>query len=226
MVKLICLDYAGVILQLKGNELKKLISAFTEYSRLSSDEEAADWIFSTWDALEHANVGENAVSEMELFDMLMNKADFEIQLRGDHNVLRTMFSDYKMYGPIGPDVREFITLCPYPVYITSMNSVTYVNVCTRRNGLHVNGVISAERPGLSYSTASVLGEAQRVFGCQPEEILYVGRHPKRDIVSASEFGAQAVLLDRRSRYRGADCKRVRSLVELLPQLCKEAEANK
>ena len=224
MIKLVCLDYAGAILQLKGNELKRMFTVLAENSRLKSEEEAAEWIHTTWDALEHQNTGENAVSEMELFEKMMNKADIEIQMRCDHNLMRTLFSDYRMYGPIGNDVKEFIEHCPLPVYITAMNDATYVNVCLRRNGLHVNGIVSAERTPLKYSTASLLQEAQNMFGCSPDEIMYVGRHPKRDIIAASDFGASAVLLDRRSKYRGSDCRRVRSLIELLPQLIKETEA--
>ncbi len=223
MIKLICLDYTGAILQQKGDELKRLIAAITDNSILKDSERAAEWLQNAWDEIEHNHDDESHLSLETMISRLFDKGEREIQLRADQNELKMLVSSYMMYGPIGPDVKEFIRLCPLPVYITSMNSAQYVNVCMRRNGLHVNRVISAEKTNLMYSTKNLLAEAENLFGCSREEILYVGRHPLRDVSSALEDGFSAVLLDRRSRYRGCACRRVRSLIELLPQIEKELE---
>jgi putative hydrolase of the HAD superfamily len=223
MIKAVFLDYTGTILQRRGPDMDELLDRVLKHSTLETKEEVFTWWSENMNRLEKEHYGDNFRSEDQLFLSLLDTAKMDLRFREDPVIMHTLIQNYWMYAPVYDDVREFLDLCPLPVYILSGNAREYVQVCLRRNRLHVNDIVSAEDVKAYKSHRELFDRAVKTAGCRPEEALYLGSSYQDDVKTAVRAGLRAVLLDRRSEHREEDCRRVRSLIELVPLIKVENE---
>lgn len=215
MVKALFVDYTGTLIQEKGTDIEQLISEFVKKSDMKSAEEALSWWFTNLHDLEKKAVGEKFQDEDEICYAILEKAEKEHHLRANLEHLHTLNQNFWMYAPLFDDVEEFFREVKLPVYIVTNNAASYVNVCMKRNHLHPNGVISANDAKACKPNKILLEKALEITGFQKEDVLYVGDSLESDIACAKAAGVEAILLDRKSNHRNADCKRVRSLTEVI-----------
>lgn len=223
MIKSIFLDYTGTILQLKGPEYDQLINTAIDNSSLKTKEEAEHWFFEHLRAIEKECYRDTFLTEKELFMKLLNMADTELKLKENHTVMRTLVQNYWMYAPIYSDVANFMNKVGLPIYIIMDNSSDYAKVCLRRNGLHANAIISGEDVKSYKPRKEVFERALELSGCDASEVIHVGDDLEGDVQGARNAGITPILLDRKSMHRDVDCKRIRSLSELIPYIKRENE---
>jgi putative hydrolase of the HAD superfamily len=216
MIKAVFIDYTGTILQLRGNEFDEMVNLFTENSTIKDPEEAVQWYFDHLRIAERECYQDSFLSEEQLAMKLMEQADAEVKLKADHEQLHTYLKNFWMYAPLFSDVRNFFDLVNLPIYILMDNAGDYAKVCLRRNGLHANGIISGEDVKAYKPRKEIYLKALELAGCRPEEVIHIGDDLEGDVEGAKNAGITPILLDRRSEHRDVDCKRVRSLNELLP----------
>lgn len=218
MIKAVFVDYTGTIIQEKGADLEKLVAEFVKNSDMKSAEEAQSWWYSNLHTLEKNSLGDAFIDEDEMCYRILKKAEQEHRLRADLEHMHTLNQNFWMYAPLFDDVEEFLRMIPLPVYIVTNNGSSYVNVCLKRNHLHVHGVISANDARACKPNKELFEKALEVTGFDKSEVLYVGDSIESDIACAKAAGVEAVLLDRKSNHRDAHCRRVRSLIEVITLL--------
>lgn len=221
MIKAVFLDYTGTILQLRGNDFDEMVSTFTQHSTIKDPDEVVRWYFDHLRAVERDCYQDTFLSEDELIMKLLDQAEAEIKLKADHSQLHTCMQNYWMYAPLFSDVQGFFDLVKLPVYILMDNSGDYAKVCLRRNGLHANGIISGEDVKAYKPRREIYEKALQLAGCRPEEVIHVGDDLEGDVEGAKNAGITPILLDRKSEHMDVDCRRVRSLPEILPILRRE-----
>jgi|LAHS01.1.fsa_nt_gb putative hydrolase of the HAD superfamily len=221
MIKAVFLDYTGTILQLRGNDFDEMVNVFTEHSTVKDKDEAVRWYFNHLRLAERECYQDTFLTEDELVMKLLDQADAEVKLKADHNQLHTCIQNYWMYAPLYSDVQSFFDLVKLPVYILMDNAGDYAKVCLRRNGLHANGIISGEDVKAYKPREEIYLKALELAGCRPEEVIHIGDDLEGDVEGAKNAGITPILLDRRSEHMDVDCKRVRSLPEILPIIKRE-----
>ena len=221
MIKAVFIDYTGTILQFRGKDYDEMLTRFVEHSQIKTREEAFQWYMDHLRLMERDCYGDNFLTEEEIIDKLLVKAEDEVKLREDHTIMHTLMQNFWMYAPLYSDEPEFLSVCTLPVYILMDNNSGYAKVCLRRNNLHAYGVISGEDVRAYKPRVEIFNKALEMAGCQPEEVIHVGDDLEGDIQGALNAGITPVLIDRRSEHRDAKCRRVRSLIEVLPYINRE-----
>lgn len=215
MIKALFLDYTGTILQLRGNEFDQLVNYFVENSTCKDAEEATRWYYDHLRVLERDCYQDTFLTQDELAEKIMTLADNELRMKADHKILLTYLKNYWMYAPLYSDVQGFFDLVKLPIYILMDNAADYAKVCFRRNGLHVNGIVSGEDVKAYKPKKEIFEKALALAGCKAEEVIHVGDDLEGDVEGALNAGITPILLDRKGINRDVDCKRIHSLPELL-----------
>lgn len=221
MIKAVFLDYTGTILQLRGNEFDQMVNSFTEHSTVKSAEEAVQWYYDHLRAAEKECYQDTYFSEDDLILKLLNQAETEVKLKADHTQIHTYMQNYWMYAPLFSDVKSFFEQAKLPIYILMDNAGDYAKVCLRRNNLHANGIISSEDVKAYKPRKEIYLKALEMAGYKAEEVIHIGDDLEGDVEGARNAGITPILLDRKSEHLDVDCRRVRSLSEILPIIKRE-----
>jgi len=218
MIRAVFLDYTGTIIQFRGLDIDEMFKRVVEHSSLKSKDEAIAWWLEKLREVQRNCYGDNFKTEDELCMDILDIADEELGLKMDHNVFHTLMQNFWMYAPLYNDVNEFFDLCPVPIYILMDNSGDYAKVGLRRNRLHAHGIISGEDVKAYKPRKEIFEKALEIADCKPDEVVHIGDDLEGDVQGAIASGIQPILLDRKSNHRDAKCKRVRSLIEVLPYI--------
>lgn len=221
MIKAVFLDYTGTILQLRGTDFDEMVNCFTEHSNIKDKNEAVKWYFDHLRVMERECYQDTFLTEDELIIKLLEKAECEVKLKADKNQMHTYMQNFWMYAPLYSDVQGFFDLVKLPIYILMDNAGDYAKVCLRRNKLHANGIVSGEDVKAYKPRKEIYLKALEMAGCKPEEVIHVGDDLEGDVEGAQNAGITPILLDRKSEHMDVDCKRIRSLSELLPMIKRE-----
>src|SRR5947209_14269899 len=85
-------------------------------------------------------------------------------------------------------------------------------------------MVISGKEGIEKPDPAIFRLALERIGMTPDEVVFVGDHPRVDVAAASRIGMTGVLVDRVGRYAGFPGRRVERLTDLLPILGVEAEA--
>lgn len=218
MIKAIILDFAGALIATKGQEYTDLVQTFIENSEMKNEEDAIKFYKSELTALEAKSHDEDFMTMDEMEDKIITSAIGKYNLKKDRRAMHTLLQNFWMYAPIHDDVKEFFNLCELPIFILTNHSEDYIHVCTRRNGLHPHGILSAESVRISKPSPQFFLKAGEMTSFNNDEIMYVSNDLDTNVTYASNAGLKAILLDRKREYRNAKFERVRSLTEILANL--------
>lgn len=83
---------------------------------------------------------------------------------------------------------------------------------------HFDPVVISGKVGVEKPDAAIFRLALEQSGCEAEESVYVGDHPRIDVQGAQAVGMGAVLIDRRGRHPEFGGHRITTLKELLPMV--------
>lgn len=214
MIKAVFLDYTGTVLQMRGADLEEMLTRIVKNSSFKSGDEVLAWWMQNLQEMEEKSYGDSFISEDEICLRLLQKLQSEYYLRDDIEKLHLLNQSFWMYGPLYTDVKPFMERVGLPVYIVTNSDTKYVEICMRRNGLHVHGIVSAAQVKAYKPHAEVLRKAVAISGCTPEEIIAVGDSMK-DVQAEKDAGLEPLLLDRQKRYGRTDMKKVYSLLDVL-----------
>ncbi len=213
MPKAVFLDYTGTILQTDSDDLRQLANRMAA-GNFKSPQEAADWWLSTLRTMEENAYRELYAPQEVLALRVLEKAAKEKGLKDDLLQLRQLNINYWMYAPLYSDVKRFFEQCPLPIYIISNNSDSYIRICLRRNGLHVNGIISADQVRAYKPHRELYDLALRTAQVEAKEAVCIG-DSLVDMIGASSVGMKPVLLDRKKNAEIDAYRIVHSLSEAL-----------
>ena len=118
-------------------------------------------------------------------------------------------------APVFPDARIFFDQCPVPIYIITNNGMPYMERALSRNGLRAAGVVSADAVRAYKPHREIFGEALRLSGCMPDEVVHIGDSYDTDAVGAHGARIRPVLLLRGHEQQYDDVDAVDNLVQAL-----------
>lgn len=213
-MKAVFLDYTGTILQIGGPDMEEMISRVVKNSSFSDSKEAVQWWFGNLGRMEEEAYRETYVNEEELCLSLLERCSREKGLKDDLRQLQQLNINFWMYGTLFTDVRPFFEQCGLPLYILTNNSSEYVRICLRRNGLHVNDIISADDVKAYKPHAEIFSKALEVSGCAPDEVMQI-TDSVSDAQGAASCGIASLVLDRRHTLDAEGIRTIGNLKEAL-----------
>lgn len=222
MIKAVFINYVLSVILPKGEDLQVASDEIVCHSKLNSHEEVRDWLLKNIEGYFH----NQPYTKLEnvVLNVLKYKSD-DIKFKGNAQKVVHAYQSFWMYAPISDDFKEFLRLCPVPVYIVCNESADYVRVNLKRNNLHVAEVISADFVGKTLMYQETFEKALEVACVKKEEVLNISSILGELEVAKNEVGLNSILLDRNRKYYETKYKRTRSLVETLPQIFKELGDN-
>lgn len=218
MIKTIFMDYTGTMIQEKGKDLEQAVCRIWKNSRLETPEETVKYWWDQLKIMEEKSYGDSFLSEDEIVSHLLKQLGRDMGLEDDFTELHRLIQRFWMYAPVFDDVREFLELCPVPVYIITNNGVSYVEECLKYNGLTAAGIISGEMVRAYKPHREIFDYALQKSGCGPEEVLHIGDSAISDVKGAAAAGITPVLLDRQGKAGCAECAVIHRLPEVLEYL--------
>jgi FMN phosphatase YigB (HAD superfamily) len=221
MVSAVVLDYNSTIPQPRGNDYTELMKRLMKNSDLKSEEEAAEWLEKGFLEFTSGASGDSYLTYSQIITRLLTKAEEELHLKDNRDQLVVLIRNSMIYAPVYDDVKVFFSHIKLPIYILSIGNANCSRVSMRRNYLHPHGFIACETVRCYPPEKAVYKKIEEVTGYKKEDILLVSGSLGMAVKGAIDYGMQAVLLDRDSRYRNTDVLRARSLVEVAAHL--EAE---
>lgn len=215
MPRAVFLDYTGTITQEGGTDLEEMIHRCTAASNARDAGSLVSWWYENLYRQEQASYQDQFLSEEEITMVLLHQMEREFKLKENLAELQQLNKNYWMYAPIFSDVKPFLTQCPLPVYIITNNSEQYVRVCLKRNGMHVNSIISGDAVRAYKPRKEIFLQALKVSDVKAEDALMVGDSLSADVEGARAAGMDAILLDRRRKSTDPNVRTVSGLMDLL-----------
>lgn len=221
VIKAVFINYVLSVILPKGEDYQLVSGEMLRHSKLTTTDEVRNWLIHNIDVYrqnESYTKYENTV-----LNIVKYRSD-DIKFKGNPQKIMMGYQSFWMYAPISDDFKDFIRMCPVPVYIVCNESAEYVRVNLKRNNLHVAEVISTDLVGKSLLNPECYEKALEVACVDKSEVLNVSSSYE-ELKVAEELGLNSILLDRMRLYRDVDHKRTRSLMETLPQIYKEVGDN-
>ncbi|MBR2728098.1 MAG: HAD family hydrolase [Solobacterium sp.] len=218
MTKAVFLDYKGTIIRRKGKDLEEFHDRILRGSRMSDEAALSEWWMTNRGIMETTCSGESFLSQEEICVALLHRMEKDYGLRENIDELKQLMMNHWMYAPVFSDVREFFEQCSLPIYILTNINEQYVRVCLRRNGLHVNAVISGESVKAYKPDPRLFEKALQISECSAEDAVCIGSSLSADITAAEACGIRGVLLNRQREAIECSCKMVYKLSEAIRYL--------
>ena len=215
MTDAVFLDYTGTVTQEGGPDIMEMADRVVENSSAKDIPSIFEWWFRNLRVLEQNSYGASFISEEEITGMLLKMAEQEFGLRENLEELVQLNRNFWMYAPVFSDVKPFLEQCGKTVYLITNNSAKYVRICLKRNGLHVNGIISGDMVKAYKPHKELFEKALEVSGCSNGNALMIGDSISSDVEGAQAAGMNAVLIDRKKKVKDAPCKVIYSLNDAL-----------
>lgn len=216
-MKAVFLDYTGTMIQFAGPDMEEMISTVVKNSNVGNVQEALNWWFSNLGRMEEEACHETYVNEEELCMSLLEKMAREKGLKGNLQNIKQLNVNFWMYGPLFSDVKPFFEQCMTPLYVVTNNSSEYVRICMRRNGLHVNDVISADDVKAFKPHTEIFVKALDVAGVEASEALQI-TDSVSDAKGAAKLGIRSLIIDRKLAMEDTEFRTISNLKEALRYL--------
>ena len=105
-----------------------------------------------------------------------------------------------------PESREFLSICPVPVYIVSNIDTEDLEAALEFNELRVNGLITSKDARAYKPHPLVFKYALDKAGILPNEAVHIGDSLSSDVAGAEAARINAVWLNRHNKTVPADVK--------------------
>ena len=215
MVKAVFIDYMGTTVDEHSPEMAEIVRRICKNSSLHDPKQVQRFILETRRRYEADSYLDAYLTEDEIVGRLIADMAEQIGLTEEPSVLFDLIHGHWINAPVFPDARIFFDQCPVPIYIITNNGLPYMERALVCNGLKAAGVVSADSVRTYKPHREIFGEALRLSGCMPDEVVHIGDSYDTDAVGAHGAGIRPVLLLRGREQQYDDADSVDNLVQAL-----------
>lgn len=224
MVKIIFMDFYGTAAQEIGPIAISVIQDICKNSQAKSMEEVTVYWWKTFrERLFEAN-GEHFKTQHEVALENFRELVRHFECTLDPLSLLERMEEHWCTTSVYEDAKEFLRVCPVPVYFVTNSDDKYIFEELKRYSLNPQGIVTSEEAKYSKPHKEIFLYALQKAGVQPEEVLHIGDSLESDVKCPASVGIRSIWLNREGKTVPEGVESVESLMDVMQYLgpCKLA----
>ncbi len=218
MIKAIFIDFYGTLVFEDGEVIQEITQLIYDTGEIEDKSRIGSYWWKEFQTSFINAYGDEFQTQRVLEHASLEKTIAHFQSTADAKVLSEQMFAYWRKPPIFPESKEFLEVCPVPVYVVSNIDREDILAAMEYHGLQAVAVFTSE-DAKSYKPRKELFElALKSTGLKPEEVIHIGDSLSSDVKGASEVGIRAIWINRGGREVPEGVEAVGNLMEVIQKI--------
>ncbi len=215
MVKAVFIDFYGTVVHEDGEVIQKVSQEIFDTGTVKDKSEIGSYWWNEFQTAFLAAYGNNFKTQRELEYQSLSKTIQYFHSSANAEKLSEMMFKHWIKPPIFEESKQFLALCPVPVYIVSNIDRADILNAAAYHGLEPAEIFTSE-DAKSYKPRKELFElALNSTGFSAEQVVHIGDSLGSDVKGAAAVGISAVWVNRGGRQIPEGVISVGNLLEVL-----------
>lgn len=198
MIKAVFIDFYGTLVHEDGEIIKSITERVSAQSGASPAQIGGYW-WNEFESLFAASYGDSFRPQRVLEKISLIKTLAHFRSSESMQALSEQLYEHWQKAPLFAESREFLRVCPFPVYIVSNIDSADLRLAIDYHGLCVSGIATSEAARAYKPRPEIFRYALDIAAIAPQEAVHIGDSLSSDVAGAEAAGIKAVWLNRRKR---------------------------
>lgn len=218
MIKAIFIDFYGTLVFEDGEVIREITQLISDTGHVKDKSQIDTYWWKEFQKSFLNAYGETFQTQRILEHASLEKTIEHFQSTVDARALSKKMFAYWRRPPIFPESKNFLEVCPVPVYVVSNIDREDILAAMEFHDLHAAAVFTSE-DAKSYKPRKELFElALKSTGLKPEEVIHIGDSLSSDVKGASEVSIRAIWVNRSGREVPEGVEAVGNLMEVIQKI--------